>query len=460
MKKILVSFLFIINLFSAKINDFTGKNAIDFVLPTLSGERVSLESLRYSNGKVNTVILVFFDTECQPCIKELPTLKKIFDEYKGKEVILRMVSVGEDEKKVNEFIKRFNLQIPVLLDKSTIIAEKYGVIEGSVKKIPQVFVIGKEGKFIKHLRGFHEDLFKILSDVIDKELKRNVSIVKKDEIEVLYTSSASGNIISCDCPTQPFGGLDRCLSFIKRERKANTLVFDTGDFFSPYDNKLKNEFVLKFIERINYDAVVIGDQEFASGVDFFIDKISNYRIPIVLGNLQICGENSCFVLGKPYIIKEINGVRIAITGVISEKTFFLFPKEIKEKLKFTNTPEEFLNEIIPELRKKADFIFVLSHQGDYPDRELAKKVKGIDVIFGGHSQSKIDEKVGNTIILQPGEKGMYVGRVIFKIKNKKIVSYRNKLIPLTKDIKILKEAEKLVKEFTTEEKKLLKKLKK
>jgi len=458
MKYLVFLLIFVSNLFSGvkKVDEFFGRNAIFFNLPDIEGKKYSLDDLRFKNKKVNVVMLVFFDTKCQPCIKELPSIKKLYENYKDKDVIIRMVSIGEDAKKVKDFIKKYSLNIPVLLDKSTLVAGKYGVVEGQLKKIPQIFVIGKSGKIIKHLKGYHKGVFEVLSRIFDKELKKKVSLIKKDEIEVFYTSSASGELISCDCPTQPFGGLDRRLTYISKNRTPNALVFDTGDFFTPYKDKLKNEYVLKFMDNINYDAITIGDQEFATGIDYFLDEISKYNIPIVIGNLQVCKDNLCMIIGRPYIIKEINGFKVGITGVISEKVFFLFPKEIKDNLKFTQTPEEFLKEVIPEMRKEADFIFVLSHQGDYMDRELVKKVKGIDVIFGGHSQSKIAEKINNTIILQPGEKGMYVGKVVFKIKNKKILLYKNQLIPLTKDIVANSIAKKLVKEYKRKLKEFLK----
>ena len=82
---------------------------------------------------------------------------------------------------------------------------------------------------------------------------------------------------------------------------------------------------------------------------------------------------------------------------------------------------------------------VLSHLGAKEDEKLAEEVKGIDVIVGGHSHTKMKSgrKVGDTIIVQAGAQGKYLGELDLNVdpETKKIVSHDAHLIPIVaKDI--------------------------
>jgi thiol-disulfide isomerase/thioredoxin len=67
-----------------------GNPAPDFLLADVNGKRVSLKDLR---GKY--VYIDFWATWCVPCIKEIPSLKKTEEEYRGKNV--HFVSISYDK---------------------------------------------------------------------------------------------------------------------------------------------------------------------------------------------------------------------------------------------------------------------------------------------------------------------------------------------------------------------------
>ena len=71
-----------------------------------------------------------------------------------------------------------------------------------------------------------------------------------------------------------------------------------------------------------------------------------------------------------------------------------------------------------------------SHDGLDADRELARKVRGIDIIVGGHSHTAIKDPVieSGTVIVQAGSNGIYLGvlNITFDRMKKKIVSYTRK----------------------------------
>jgi peroxiredoxin len=124
-----------------------GSQAPDFRLKDLSGQSVSLSSLR---GDV--VILNYWQVNCQPCQDEMPHLQAIYDAWKGRGVTLLALNAGEDTSAVKDFIESGNYTFPVLIDTNLKIAEKYNILY-----TPTTFILDKEGKLRYKIIGAFED---------------------------------------------------------------------------------------------------------------------------------------------------------------------------------------------------------------------------------------------------------------------------------------------------------------
>ncbi len=451
-KKIIIAGVFL--LFADCLFAFRqGQNMPNFGLPSSDGNYYTLAGLLEKSG---AVVFSFFDSNCAPCRKELPELEAAAKKYAAdKSVNFFMVAVGEDRETINKCIKEWGITQPVLYDESTDIAKQCSVVTGSVKNIPRTFVMDKNGTVVKIFKGYQKNMAKLLSDEIDTAVKAPRSSV--NTIRILYTNSANGIIESCDCPTNPYGGLVRRQTFFSKINPADIRI-SAGDFFSPNTEKIKNRYVMKIMEKLDYDAVCIGDQEFRTGADLFKTLLSEYELPIVNANMQTCDENSCSVFGRQYIIKEVKGLKIGITGVTSKSCFIFYPKKIKECLKITASPADALSDIVPIMRKKCDYVFAVVHAGEKEVREIARNVKGIDVIFSGHTQT-LTYKKGKPLILQAGAAGRYVGELTMRVSGKG-ASYENKFYPLTEDIARDKWGLSLNEKYLIEYKKSLKKFKK
>lgn len=123
-----------------------GKEAIDFALKDLSGQEVSLKNLR---GKV--VLINFWASWCGPCRVEMPYLEKLHREFKGTEVII--LGIDDERPEVaREFLKKNGYTFATLVDDRREVARKY-----RISGIPQVFVIGRDGKVVTHYVGAHSE---------------------------------------------------------------------------------------------------------------------------------------------------------------------------------------------------------------------------------------------------------------------------------------------------------------
>jgi thiol-disulfide isomerase/thioredoxin len=78
--------------------------ALPISLPNTQNVMTTLDSVK---GKL--VLLDFWATWCGPCIKEIPKLKKLYKKYKPKGLEVFSMSIDEDKKDWQRFIKRNNM---------------------------------------------------------------------------------------------------------------------------------------------------------------------------------------------------------------------------------------------------------------------------------------------------------------------------------------------------------------
>ena len=86
------------------------------------------------------VMLDFWATWCGPCVKEMPLLADVADEFKSKGVVFFAVNQGDDRETIRDFLKQKELEIPVALDASGQTGTSY-----EVKGIPTLVLIDKKG---------------------------------------------------------------------------------------------------------------------------------------------------------------------------------------------------------------------------------------------------------------------------------------------------------------------------
>lgn len=122
-----------------------GRLAPDFALPDLDGGDVSLAAM---HGKV--VLLNFWATWCPSCRSEMPSLEKLYQNFRSyRDFALLTVSIDQRGKPaVTQFMATSGYDFPVLLDASNATSTAYGV-----RGIPSTFVIGRDGQIIWNVVG-------------------------------------------------------------------------------------------------------------------------------------------------------------------------------------------------------------------------------------------------------------------------------------------------------------------
>jgi 5'-nucleotidase / UDP-sugar diphosphatase len=168
--------------------------------------------------------------------------------------------------------------------------------------------------------------------------------------------------------------------------------------------------------------MVLGNHEFDFGQAVLKKRISESTFPVLCANVE--GLDRL----KPFIIKERGGVRVGIIGIVTEETPVATHPRNVAGLTFLASAE-IVEKRVRELKNQVDIVIVLSHIGHAADRVLAEKVKGIDVIVGGHSHTKIPKpvRIGETLIVQAWEHGKALGVLDLTIRDGRIVGYDGRL---------------------------------
>jgi 2',3'-cyclic-nucleotide 2'-phosphodiesterase (5'-nucleotidase family) len=226
---------------------------------------------------------------------------------------------------------------------------------------------------------------------------------------------------------------------LRREYPDKILLLDAGDTVqgTPISNIFYGKPVHKIFNYLRYDARTLGNHEFDWGQDVLVKMIEECEFPNLAANVVYKDDPTKLLPGvKPYIVKEVNGVKVGIIGITYEGTPVITSAKSTEGLLFLD-PVKTLEKNIPLVRKEgAELIIALTHCGIEQDKKIAKKVKGIDIVIGGHSHTEIHDplKIDETIIVQAGSSGRYVGKLVLQLEpdTKKILTYttNNVLIPV------------------------------
>lgn len=115
-----------------------GEPERDFTYPGLDGRNVSLSDFR---GR-KVVFVNIWATWCTECRRELPTVQKLYEKFKGKDFEVLAVSIDALGKKaVAPFMEELGLKFPALLDPKGSVQLLYGTTG-----VPETFIIDKRGK--------------------------------------------------------------------------------------------------------------------------------------------------------------------------------------------------------------------------------------------------------------------------------------------------------------------------
>ncbi len=288
-------------------------------------------------------------------------------------------------------------------------------------------------------------------------------------LTLLHTNDTHGHLLPFSYPAMApagsdlaalkvrknIGGIARRVTLIKRlraelESRGTTVwLIDAGDFSdgTSFSAEYHGEADIAAMNAAGYTFGTLGNHEFNTSLATLKNLLGKISYPI------LCANAIEISTGKPLVhtsaLRELGALKIGIFGLVTrEAAGYQAAKEgvaISEEVPAAQ-------EMVNTLRSKSDIVIAISHAGEKVDQEMGETVRGLDVIVGGHSHSRLSEgefqwhsdelktnDVNGTIIVQAHQWGGELGQLDLLFDKDEqgrwhIVRYRERLIPVTPDI--------------------------
>ena len=282
---------------------------------------------------------------------------------------------------------------------------------------------------------------------------------KTYRITIMHTNDHHGRFWKNSDGEYGLSAQKTVIDAIRREVAASgghTLLLSGGDINMGVPESDLQDAVPDFLgmNLLDFQAMAVGNHEFDKPLLVLRMQRDLAKFPMLAANIYENGQR----MFDPYKVFTIDGLRIGVMGLTTEDTYKMVTPENVKNIEFRSTQAE-AAKVVPELRAKADVVIAATHMGHYAnglsgsqapgDVELARAVKGIDLVVGGHTQNPACMKAENEIdtayvpgaeckpdrqngtwIVQAHEWGKYVGRADFEYRNGDFSLVKYALIPI------------------------------
>jgi 5'-nucleotidase len=208
------------------------------------------------------------------------------------------------------------------------------------------------------------------------------------------------------------GGLARVATLQKgfKEKSSNTLFLLAGDFISPSvaSRLFKGKQMIAALNAAGLDIATLGNHEFDFGADVLVERMKESQFAYTIANVFDKKTGKPFGGAKQYISRNLNGLRIAIFGLLLAETATL--SSPGANVRFAD-PIATGKQLSRRLRRQGfDVIIALTHLPMDEDKRLAAE-GDVDLIIGGHEHELLESMAGCAPIMKMGSDARNLGHV-------------------------------------------------
>jgi sulfur-oxidizing protein SoxB len=250
-----------------------------------------------------------------------------------------------------------------------------------------------------------------------------------------------------------FAHLKTLIDRLRGEVSAHSpLLLDGGDLWqgTGLANALRGADMVEAANLLGVEAMT-GHWEFTYGEEALRENLAKFKGEFLAQNVFLTEEaafNGAKAFDaasgrvfKPAMVKEVGGHRVAVIGQAFPYVPIAHPKRLTPDWTFGIREQE-LQTLIDSLRKteKADAVLLLSHNGMDVDLKLAGRVRGLDVILGGHTHDAIPQPIsvvnsgGTTLVTNAGSNGKFVGVLDLDLAKGRVKDVRYRLFPVFSEL--------------------------
>jgi sulfur-oxidizing protein SoxB len=231
------------------------------------------------------------------------------------------------------------------------------------------------------------------------------------------------------------GGYAHLASLVKRLRasRPHALLLDGGDTWQGSATSLwtRGADMIGAQKLLGVD-LMTAHWEFTYGAERVRQAVDKELAPVefLAQNVKTADfEDPVF---KPYSLRMVGGVALAVIGQAFPYTPIANPRHMVADWSF-GIQEPRLQQLVDEVRAKgAQAVVLLSHNGMDVDLKLASRVRGIDVILGGHTHDGVPRpvQVGRTLVTNAGSNGKFLAVLDLQVGAGGVRDYRYRLLPV------------------------------
>ncbi|CAL8287137.1 unnamed protein product [Lota lota] len=231
----------------------------------------------------------------------------------------------------------------------------------------------------------------LISTTFDGALTFELTLLHTNDhhARIEETSNESGK---CNVNGPCFAGVARRFTKVTEIRRNEThvLLLDAGDQFQGtiWFNYYKGAEAAHFMNILGYDAMAFGNHEFDNEVEGLITPfLQNVSCAMLSANMkadQTLGQqiNAYY---RPFKVFTVGSEKVAVVGYTTEETPLL--SQPGPHLGFQNEVKALQVEVERLTSMGVNKIIALGHAGFDVDKDIAKRVKGVDVVIGGHTNT-------------------------------------------------------------------------
>ncbi len=235
-----------------------------------------------------------------------------------------------------------------------------------------------------------------------------------------------------------FAHLTTLVKHLRAQRPGRTLLLDSGDTWQGSATALwtRGQDMIDACKLLGVDAMT-AHWEFTYGAERVKDIIEfdlKHSIEFVAQNVNDATWGD--LVFKPYTVREVNGILVAVIGQAFPYTPIANPRYLFPDWSF-GIKDDHMQKMVDEVRGKgAHVVVVLSHNGMDVDLKMASRVRGIDVILGGHTHdavpapSIVRNAAGKTLVVNSGSNTKFLSVLDLDVKRGKVADYRFKMLPV------------------------------
>jgi 2',3'-cyclic-nucleotide 2'-phosphodiesterase (5'-nucleotidase family) len=229
------------------------------------------------------------------------------------------------------------------------------------------------------------------------------------------------------------GGYARIATLFHRIRREHPVIaLDNGDtFHGTYPAVESNgAAMVPVLNALEFDAMT-AHWEFAYGPERVRELARRLDYPLLAVNCYREGTDT--LVFPPYRMVERGGLHVAVIGIAATIVDETAPASFSHGVSFTLGQRE-LSRVIELVRdaERADLVVVVSHLGFPQEMQLAADVDGIDILVSGHTHNRLrcPVTVNDTLLMQSGSHGSFVGRLDVLVDGDGVQGYEHTLIEI------------------------------